>query len=61
MKRLLLLAIVTVVAATAGCRSHNWFNRGAPCATCPPMATDPYTAGPSADVPAGATYLPGPS
>lgn len=61
MKRLFPLTLLVLLAASAvGCRCHPWFNRGAACVPCAPVAPaatcDPYMAAPAA------TYsdLPGP-
>jgi hypothetical protein len=59
MKRLLILAIVSVLTATTvGCGGcGGWFRRGPHCDTCP--STGPYGAAPISSAPAE-TYLPAP-
>jgi hypothetical protein len=48
MKRMsLLLALVAVMASTAGCGCCNWWRPApAPVAACPPPACDPYATAP---------------
>lgn len=63
MKRLLVLTLVAILSVTTGSGCWHWFNRGAPCAQCPPMGgapcADTHLSAPGMGVPADG-YLPAP-
>ena len=58
MKRLMILTVVAMLAATSlGCCHDNWIRRGSSCNTCP---TGGGVYGAPTNVYSGETYMPGP-